>query len=167
VESTIASDCEQSFNKIEESSSLKVDDYAPLIMNNPGKEIVIRPNATQSVSDLSTLQSFSSNKIMLPGVSNSVTDVSQKWSSTQPNTSFKYGTTMRALDMYVKTELFHMIVFISSPAIISFLTDPQSLCQIVCNELNVSPNDQDSFWMTYAREIEYKLNQKDLMFQMP
>ena len=131
-------------------------------MTNQAYEIVIKPNTTHLVSDLSTVQSQLPNKITSAFVSESVTDVSQsnKWLATQPNTSFKYGSTMKSLDVFVKTELFHMIVFILSPAVIGFSRDPQSLCQIVCNELNVAPNDQDSFWMMYAREVEYKLNQK-------
>ena len=160
MESTSATILEQSHKIIDISNLSKVDDYAPPIMNNPTNETVIKPNAMQSVSDLSMVQSQLPNKVASTVVTKSVTDVSQKWSSTQPDTSHKYGTTMTALDMYVKKELFHMIVFILSPAVIAFSRDPQSLCQVVCNELNVAPNDQDSFWMVYAREVEYKLNQK-------
>ena len=123
------------------------------------KDIEVSQNGAVSLSSLSH-QSGLQNEMHLPSVDRSATNVSHNWSSLQPDLFFNKERTTRNLDQFVKTYLFHMIVFISSPALVSFSRDAQSLCQIVCNELNIPLNDQEQFWMIYAKTVEQKLNKK-------
>ena len=113
-----------------------------------------------SISSLSTPHTVLTNQNKVPTVPKSVTDVSQNWTAMQPDTIFNHNRTIRILDQYVKNDLFHMIVFISSPALTAFSRNAQLLCQVVCNYLNISPNEHECFWMLYAKFVEQKLNQK-------
>jgi hypothetical protein len=64
------------------------------------------------------------------------------------------------VENYVKTELFHVLKFVSSPSLIQFSSAPKSLCQVVCKKFNVYQHNQETFWMMYSNLIEKKLNQK-------
>ena len=113
-----------------------------------------------SDSEMSIPQNAVLNSMELQTLSNTETNVSQNWASVQCETFFNHEKTVRLLDQYVKTELFHMIVFISSPALIAFSRDAQSLCQVVCNYLNIAEKVHECIWMIYARLVEQKLNHK-------
>src|SRR5687768_17138293 len=99
-----------------------------------------------SMSTLTTPQSMTQNRTEIPIVYNPLGIVSQNWSFMQPESSFNHETTMRNLEYYVKTELFHLLVFISNPAISAFSKEPMSLCQVVCNKLNVPLLRNAQFW---------------------
>ena len=122
--------------------------------------IEVRPSTIYSLSSLSTPQTLVQNQLEIPTNLKLVTDVSQSWSAMQPTTYFDHEKMLRALDHFIKNEIFHKIVFILSPSFIAFSRESQSLCQVVCLHLNIPSHEQESFWMINARYVEKTLNQK-------
>src|SRR5687767_585472 len=80
--------------------------------------------------------------------------VRQNWFSVQPEPFLNHEATMWNLELYVKTELFHTIVFILNPAVVASSKDPLSLYQVVCNKLNIPPTKHLSFWQSYTKYVE-------------
>jgi hypothetical protein len=84
----------------------------------------------------------------------------QSWSTDERKRHMEYDRMKAMVKGYVKTELFHVLKFVSSPSLIQFSSAPKSLCQVVCKKFNVSPHNQESFWNNYGNLIEKTLNRK-------
>jgi hypothetical protein len=140
----------------------------PGLINEPESEIStltsedVRPNVTHSRAGFSLPHSLIQNKLEVPNLLTTTNDVSQAWTTMQPSTIYDHEQTLRLLEGHVKSVIFHRIVFISSPAVIAYTKDPFSLCQIMCNYLNIPSAEQDRFWMIYSKAVERALNQKRL-----
>ena len=116
----------------------------------------VRPNI------ISSTNVDKQSSLALPEVVNPIQNVSQSWSAIQAGTYQSHENTMRLLDNFVKTNIFHKIAFISHPSLVAFSKQPQSLCSIVCSYFNVPDKDQEKekFWSVYYKHVEKKLNQK-------
>jgi len=55
---------------------------------------------------------------------------------------------------------FCQLKFISSPEMIEFSWDKNSICQIVCEKFGVSSFEQTFFWSCYKKTVSQKLNKK-------
>jgi hypothetical protein len=136
----------------------------PGLINEPESEIStltsedVRPNVTHSRAGFSLPHSLIQNKLEVPNLLTTTNDVSQAWTTMQPSTIYDHEQTLRLLEGHVKSVIFHRIVFISSPAVIAYTKDPFSLCQIMCNYLNIPSAEQDRFWMIYSKAVERALN---------
>ena len=64
------------------------------------------------------------------------------------------------LDKYVCNDIFLRLKFISSPEMIAFFWDADSLCQMVCKDFKVDKIEQTRFWSIYSKCISQKLNKK-------
>ena len=149
-----------SFELFQTGSSLVQSNTQNAIAEVTTNTLDVTPNTTMSMSSLSTPPSLVINTMQLPSIYRTIPDVSNSWSSTQADNLFSHKRTMRLLDSFVKTDIFHKIVFISNPSLIAFSTKAQSLCQFVCHHLSVPNNHQERFWSLYNKYVEKKLNQK-------
>ena len=64
------------------------------------------------------------------------------------------------MEQYVKNDLFYRLKFISSPEMMLFSWQAQSICQVVCNKFNVPRNEHVRFWSMYSKTLIQKLNKK-------
>jgi hypothetical protein len=112
------------------------------------------------ISEFPTPQSLAvSENTFLPNLIQSPT--THIWSTDDSKRHMEYETMKTMVENYVKTELFHVLAFVSSPSLMQFSSAPKSLCQVVCKKFNLHQHThQETFWMRYSYLIAKKLNQK-------
>ena len=82
------------------------------------------------------------------------------WPSSQSNFFLDYEKTVVMIEQFVKGDFFRWLKFISSPEMIEFSWDKNSICQIVCEKFGVSSFEQTFFWSCYKKTVSQKLNTK-------
>ena len=60
--------------------------------------------------------------------------------------------------MFVKPYLFKNLKFIPSYEMMVFTNHKQSLNYLVCQKLNISPEQHETFWLKYSKFVETELN---------
>lgn len=123
-------------------------------------EVELKPSASLSLSTLSSPSNIAKIPVVVPALLQPYQAVNDMWSATQPSPLFNHERMLLMLDKHVKSEMFHLISFISSPKEMAFTSDENSICQYLCNFFNVPHPERDHFWMIYAKHVEKKLNQK-------
>ncbi|HEY9300210.1 MAG TPA: hypothetical protein VIQ31_28375 [Phormidium sp.] len=137
----------------------------PLIVKSQDNEA--KQNESNTVSDLSTQQSFTSSNIGLGFVSTAACQGSTAhqrsegpWPTLEERVFLEKEATVSQIERYVKKDFFHKLKFISCPTMMSFSWDPRSLSQVACNYFNVSKSYQHQFWAHYGRYFPRFLNKK-------
>ena len=82
------------------------------------------------------------------------------WPTTLSQAFFDYERNVKYIDRHVQKEIFPKLKFISSPEMMDFSTDPQSICQVICDMFKVESNGQRHFWSIYKNCISTRLNKK-------
>jgi len=124
------------------------------------ENIEMGPIAMSSTSCKCQPSLFLQNRFAIPSTFKTVNDLNQHQRNIKSGTNFDHEKTLRLLDDYVKNVIFHKVVFILSPELVSYSIAPWSLCQIVCDYLNIPSTEQARFWTFYSKFIVRNVNWK-------
>jgi len=130
------------------------------------KEVIIPSNETNTISDVSFQQSLQQSSISSTGHFQQNKPFNQVWPTTSHQAFMDHENTLKLLDKYVQDDIFPCLKFISLPEMIVFSWEKDSICQTVCEKINVEKMEQTRFWSLYSKYISQRLNKKDLKFQI-
>ena len=134
--------------------------YQGLPTNNPKSsrnEVIVNTNEITTISYVSLQPS-------VQVLSNS--SLGYGWPTSSHQSFLDHEKTLHMLDKYVCNDTFLRLKFISSPEMIAFSWDADSVCQMVCKDLKVDKIEQTRFWSIYSKCISPKLNKKKQRFQI-
>jgi hypothetical protein len=113
--------------------------------------IVNEIQPTLSVSSVSELTANNSNHA-------STTQCDMQWKRMKQNKQLENEHNRKKIDIYVKDELFKLVKFIPTGQAMQFSVKKQSLCQLICDELNIPPDSRCVYWDNYSRCVEKSIN---------
>ena len=109
--------------------------------------IHIKEQDCNTISDITSMQS-------------QVNSRGHKWTSLVEKVTLANDATINMLERYVKNTLFYKVKFISSPQMLMFNKDTNSICQVVCSLFNATGTYQMHFWSTHSKYLPRFLNKK-------
>jgi len=109
--------------------------------------IHIKEQECNTISDITTRPS-------------SICSKGHNWTSLLEKVTLANDATINMLECYVKNTLFYRVKFISSPQMLMFNKDTNSICQVVCSLFNATGTYQMHFWSIHSKYIPRFLNKK-------
>ena len=126
-----------------------------ILRNNSIIEIGKKKNdLNMSVSSVSDLTFLTSKK----QESTSIIQCSDNWKQMQQSMRLEEKQNKKRIETFVKHYLFKNLKFIPSYEMMVFTHHKQSLNYLVCKKLNISPEQHETFWLKYSKNVETALN---------
>jgi len=89
---------------------------------------------------------------------NSIIQCSDNRKQMQQNIRLEEKQNKKRIEMFVKHYLFKNLKFIPLYKMMVFTNHKQSFNYLVCQKLNISPEQHKTFWLKYSKFVEMALN---------
>ena len=107
--------------------------------------VVNRVPEFASISNLSAdniLHASKPNKI-------SIIQCNEQWKNMKLNAKMQQQQNQKKSDCFIKEKLFRKVKFFNIE-MMCYNTNTNSICQMVCQALNISENERETFWRSYS-----------------
>jgi len=88
----------------------------------------------------------------------SINQCSDNWIQMHQNIKMEEKQNKKRIETFVKHHLFKNLKFIASQEMMNFSFQTQSLNYLICSNLNIKPEEHQTFWSIYSKHVEKAIN---------
>ena len=131
-----------------------VSDSSKTINNNSIIDVEVdKSKQNMSTSSISGLTPVSTIAKTFP-----INQCSDNWIQMHHNIKMEEKQNKKRIESYVKHHLFKNLKFIASQEMMNFSFQTQSLNYLICSNLNIKPEEHQTFWSIYSKHVEKAIN---------